>query len=57
MYVYVVTHKNLKADMVGKYKNLYCYQIGFFTYRNLKERGYVFTTAEQAISFMVKKRY
>lgn len=54
MDVFVVTNKELKGKKVGEYKSLKCYLLGFFRYRKLEERGFVFTTATQALNFMIR---
>jgi hypothetical protein len=54
MKVFVVTHKKLNKYRNGIYKNLYCYQMDFWEYRECKERGYVFSDGKQALEFMIK---
>jgi hypothetical protein len=54
MIVYIVTHKNLDKEQIGYYKGMGCYQMGFYEYWNSSDRGYVFSTAEQALNFMLK---
>lgn len=54
MIVYVVTHKNLDKEYIGEYRGLRCYQMGLYEYRISPDRGYVFSTAEQALNFMLK---
>lgn len=54
MEVFVVTDKELKEKKVGEHKIFKCYLMGFFRYRKIEERGFVFTTAKQALNFMLK---
>lgn len=54
MQVFFVTYKDLKEKKVGECNGLKCYLMGFFRYRNLKEKGFVFATAKQALNLMLK---
>lgn len=57
MYIYLVTENKLREKAVGYYRGLFCYLMPFYKYQKGSERGHIFTTAKQALKFMLKRFY
>lgn len=54
MKIFLVTKAQLEEKRCGTYKDFYCYLISFFRYRKERIRGAIFSTAKQAINYMIR---
>lgn len=54
MVIYLVTKEPQNANRCGMYKDFYCYVMDFMTYYKQKMTGNIFSTAKQALNYMIR---
>lgn len=54
MVIYLVTKEPQNANRCGTYKDFYCYVMDFMTYYKQRMTGNIFSTAKQALNYMIR---